>query len=102
MPEGWRQEVSSMNRKRVALSLFLLAGFIVVLGFGAVNNRSDHSGQILREWSDGSPMPLPKPTGGLVADGSPMPIPQPKGGGLAADGSPMPLPKPTSAIEQLV
>jgi hypothetical protein len=24
-------------------------------------------------------MPIPKPTGGLVADGSPMPIPKPTG-----------------------
>jgi len=102
MPEGWRQEVSSMLQKRVALSVVLLAGFIVIPGYAAVNGGSAHKIQSSKEWADGSPMPLPKPTGlVLVADGSPMPIPKPKDGGLTADGSPMPLPKPTGEIEQL-
>jgi hypothetical protein len=48
-----------------------------VPGYRAVNDGS--AGNSSKEWSDGSPMPIPKPTGGLVADGSPMPIPKPTG-----------------------
>jgi len=59
-----------MVQKRVVLSFILLAGSIVVPGY-----------QSVKQWSDGSPMPIPKPTavGGLLADGSPMPIPKPTG-----------------------
>jgi hypothetical protein len=79
-----------MVQKRVVLSFILLVGPIVVPGY-----------QSVKQWSDGSPMPIPKPTaiGNLVADGSPMPIPKPTA--LAADGSPMPIPKPTGVIEQV-
>jgi len=79
-----------MVQKRVVPSFILLAGSIVVPGY-----------QSVKQWSDGSPMPIPKPTGAvsMMADGSPMPIPKPTA--LAADGSPMPIPKPTGAIEQV-
>lgn len=79
-----------MVQKRVVLSFILLAGSIVVPGY-----------QSVKQWSDGSPMPLPKPTGSVsvVADGSPMPLPKPTA--LSADGSPMPIPKPTKEIEQV-
>ena len=91
-----------MFHKRLALSFALLAGSIVVPGYTAVNDGSVQKSESSKEWSDGSPMPLPKPKGGgLVADGSPMPLPKPKDGGLAVDGLPMPIPKPTGAIEQL-
>ena len=81
-----------MVQKRVVLRFILLAGFIVVLGYRSV-----------KQWSDGSPMPIPKPTavGSVLADGSPMPIPKPTGAvNLVADGSPMPIPKPTGETEQ--
>jgi hypothetical protein len=92
-----------MLQKRVALSLVLLAGSIVVPGYTAVNGGLSHGSQVSKEWSDGSPMPIPKPTAGeLAADGSPMPIPKPTGGGLTLDGSPMPIPKPTAATNQPV
>ena len=59
-----------MVQKRVVLSFILLAGSIVVPAY-----------QSVKHWSDGSPMPIPKPTaaGSLLADGSPMPIPKPPG-----------------------
>ena len=61
---------------RVVLGLTLLGASIVVPGYTAVNDGS--VGGSSQQWSDGSPMPIPKPTaGGLVADGSPMPIPKP-------------------------
>jgi len=91
-----------MLQTRVALSLALLCGSIVVPGNKPVNVGAVHSDKNSTQWADGSPMPLPKPKdgGGLVADGSPMPLPKPKGGGLlVADGSPMPLPKPTGIVE---
>lgn len=66
-----------MLSSRVALGLILLGSSIVVPGYRAVNDGS--AGNSSKEWSDGSPMPIPKPTGGLVADGSPMPIPKPTG-----------------------
>jgi hypothetical protein len=75
-----------MFQTRVVLSFMLLAGSIVVLGE-----------QSVKQWSDGSPMPIPKPTAAsLVSDGSPMSIPKPTA--LTADGSPMPIPKPTAEI----
>jgi hypothetical protein len=79
-----------MVQKRVVLSFILLAGSIVVPGY-----------QPVKQWSDGSPMPIPKPTRAvrLTADGSPMPIPKPTA--FAADGSPMPIPKPTGVIGQV-
>jgi hypothetical protein len=57
-----------MVQKRVVLSFILLAGSILVPRY-----------QTVKQWSDGSPMPIPKPTavGSLVTDGSPMPIPKP-------------------------
>ena len=94
-----------MLQTRVALSLALLCGSIVVAGNKPVNVGAVHDKNSAR-WADGSPMPIPNPTGKEVpvADGSPMPLPKPKdGGSLAADGSPMPLPKPTGrVIEQPV
>ena len=79
-----------MVQKRVALNFILLAGSIVVPGY-----------QSVKKWSDGSPMPIPKPPGAvsLVADGSPLPVL--KQTALPADGSPMPIPKPPGEIEQL-
>jgi hypothetical protein len=77
-----------MVQTRVVLGFILLAGSIVVPGR-----------QSVKQWSDGSPMPIPKPTAaGSLADGSPMPIPKPPA--LAADGSPMPTPKPTIEVGQ--
>jgi len=78
-----------MVQRRVVLGFILLAGSIVVLGERSV-----------KQWSDGSPMPIPKPTaaGSLLADGSPMPIPKPTAVILVADGSPMPIPKPTKEL----
>jgi len=78
-----------VQKRFVVLRFILLAGSIVVPGYRSV-----------KQWSDGSPMPLPKPTalGSLVVDGSPMPLPKPTAFGV--DGSPMPLPKPTGVIEQ--
>lgn len=90
-----------MLHSRVALSLVLLGGSIVVPGVTAVNGDAGYRDRSSQEWSDGSPMPIPKPTGGLVADGSPMPIPKPSLGVLLADGSPMPIPKPTGAIREV-
>jgi hypothetical protein len=71
-----------MLQTRVVLGLVLVVGSIVVAGNLAVNLSSVHDGQAAKRWSDGSPMPIPKPKGDgtLVADGSPMPIPKPKGG----------------------
>jgi len=90
----------------VALSLALLCGSIVVPGNKPVNFGAVHKLKNSARWADGSPMPIPKPTGkeAQVADGSPMPLPKPKNSGsLVVDGSPMPLPKPTGrVIEQLV
>jgi hypothetical protein len=76
-----------MVQTRVVLGFILLGGFIVVPRQCSV-----------KQWLDGSPMPIPKPTavGSLLADGSPMPIPKPTA--LAADGSPMPIPKPTAEV----
>ena len=95
-----------MLQTRVALSLALLFGSIVVPGNKPVNVGAVHHDKNSARWADGSPMPIPKPTGKAVqvADGSPMPLPKPKdGGSLVADGSPMPLPKPTGrVIEQPV
>jgi hypothetical protein len=90
-----------MLHSRVALSLVLLGGSIVVPGVTAVNGDAGYQERSSQEWSDGSPMPIPKPTGGLIADGSPMPIPKPTLGVLLADGSPMPIPKPTGAIGEV-
>jgi hypothetical protein len=93
-----------MLQTRVVLGLVLLGGSIVGPGKQPVNQSPIGNGQASTQWSDGSPMPIPKPKGdgGLVADGSPMPIPKPKdGGSLVADGSPMPIPKPIGAIGQL-
>ena len=85
-----------MLQTRIALSLVLLCGSIVVPGKKPVNDGAVHNDRISTQWADGSPMPLPKPKdgGGLVADGSPMPIPKPTTEVQVADGSPMPLPKP--------
>ena len=82
-----------MVQKRVFLSFILLAGPIVVPAQWSVKPGSDGL-------SDGSPLPLPKPTSAvkLMADGSPLPIPKPTA--LVADGSPLPIPKPNSAIVQ--
>jgi hypothetical protein len=97
-----------MLQTRVVQSLVLLGTSIVVPGNLSVNLSSFpavHVGHAAKQWSDGSPMPIPKPKGegGLVADGSPMPIAKPKGDGtLVADGSPMPIPKPKGGITQLV
>ena len=76
-----------MWQSRVALSLALLCGSIVVPGIKPVNIGAVHNDKSFTQWADGSPMPLPKPNDGA---------------GLVADGSPMPLPKPTGrVIEQL-
>jgi hypothetical protein len=83
-----------MLQTRVALSLVILCGSIVVLGNKPVNVGAVHKERNSTQWADGSPMPLPKPKDGLVADGSPMPIPKPTKKVQVADGSPMPLPKP--------
>jgi hypothetical protein len=90
-----------MFEPRVALGLALLAGSIVVPGTKPVNVGTVRHDKSSARWADGSPMPIPKPTGKEVqlADGSPMPLPKPKdGGSLVADGSPMPLPKPTGGV----
>lgn len=69
-----------MLHSRVVLGLALLGGSIVVPALAAVNGGSLATGRSWRQWSDGSPMPIPKPTGELFqADGSPMPIPKPAG-----------------------
>ena len=90
-----------MLHSRVVLGLALLGASIVVPGYTAVNGSSVGSlvadGRGCRQWSDGSPMPIPKPAKGGVADGSPMPIPKPSGKVFRADGSPMPIPKPTGS-----
>ena len=66
-----------MLHSRFVLGLALLGGSIVVPGHAAVNGGSLGDS---RSWSDGSPMPIPKPAGELFrADGSPMPIPKPTG-----------------------
>jgi hypothetical protein len=94
-----------MLQTRVVLGLGLVVGSIVVPGNLSVNLSSVHNGQVAEPWSDGSPMPIPKPKGGagLVADGSPMPIAKAKGDKtLVADGSPMPIPKPKGGITELV
>lgn len=63
---------------RAVLGLTLLGASMVVPGYRAVNDGS--VGDSSKQWSDGSPMPIPKPAGGgLVADGSPMPVPRPPG-----------------------
>jgi len=90
-----------MLQTRVALGLALLAGSILVPGNKPVNVGTVRQDKNSVRWADGSPMPIPKPTGKEVqlADGSPMPLPKPKdGGSLVADGSPMPLPKPTGSV----
>jgi hypothetical protein len=71
-----------MLQTRVVLGLVLLGGSIVVPGNQSVNLSPVHNEEGTRQWSDGSPMPIPKPKGdgGLRADGSPMPIPKPTGG----------------------
>jgi hypothetical protein len=92
-----------MLQTRVALSLALLCGSIVVPGNKPVNVGAVHNDKNSTQRADGSPMPIPKPTKeAQVADG-PMPLPKPKDGeSLVGDGSPMPLPKPTGlVIEQL-
>ena len=87
-----------MLHKRIA-SVLLLAGSIVGPRYLAVNGGVNDSGPALQEWADGSPMPIPKPTGrGLIADGSPMPVPKPTAIGALTNGSPIPIPKLTSAI----
>ena len=69
-----------MLHSRVVLGLALLGGSIVVPALAAVNGGSLGAGRSWRQWSDGSPMPIPKPTGELFqADGSPMPVPKPAG-----------------------
>jgi len=73
-----------MLHSRVVLGLALLGASIVVPAYTAVNDSSVGNGRSWRQWSDGSPMPIPKPAGG----------------GLVADGSPMPIPKPTGLVEQ--
>jgi hypothetical protein len=74
-----------MLQTRVVLGLVLLGGSILVPGNRSVNlspPQPVHNQEGTRQWSDGSPMPIPKPKGegGLRADGSPMPIPKPTGG----------------------
>ena len=66
-----------MVQKRVVLSFTLLAGFIVVPGY-----------QSVKQSSDGSPLPIPKPTSALAAaqDGSPVTIPKPTLKNQAAAG----------------
>jgi len=81
-----------MLHSRVVLALALLGGSIVVPAFAAVNGGSLDSsldnGRGRRQWSDGSPMPIPKPAGvGLAADGSPMPLPKPTGSAAEAAGN---------------
>ena len=69
-----------MLHSRVVLGLALLGASIVVPGYTAVNGSSVGDGRSWRPWADGSPMPIPKPTGEVFrADGSPMPIPKPSG-----------------------
>jgi len=73
-----------MLHSRVVLGLALLGASIVVPGYTAVNGSSVGvsvgDGRSWRQWADGSPMPIPKPTGEVFrADGSPMPIPKPSG-----------------------
>jgi hypothetical protein len=69
-----------MLHPRFVLGLALLGGSIVVPGHAAVNGGSLGEPGSWRQWSDGSPMPIPKPAGELFrADGSPMPIPKPTG-----------------------
>ena len=75
-----------MHHSRVVLGLALLGASIVVPGYTAVNGSSVGNGRSWRQWSDGSPMPIPKPTGEV----------------FRADGSPMPLPKPTGSTAQAV
>jgi hypothetical protein len=90
-----------MLQTRVALSLALLGGSIVVAGNKPVNVGTVHNEKSGTQWADGSPMPIPRPPGKeiQVADGSPMPLPKPNdGGSLVADGSPMPLPKPPGGV----
>ena len=89
-----------MLHSRVVLGLALLGASIVVPGYTAVNGSSVGDGRSWRQWSDGSPMPIPKPTKGRVADGSPMPIAKPTGEAFRADGSPMPIPKPAGSTAQ--
>jgi hypothetical protein len=82
-----------MLLKRIAFSLILLAGSIVVPIHQSVNTAE--RGSKATQWADGSPMPIPTPK---LADGSPMPIPAPPNGNLLADGSPMPIPAPPNAM----
>lgn len=88
-----------MLHKCVATTV-LLAGSMVGLPYMAVNGGLSRPAS--KAWADGSPMPVPKPTGGrLVADGSPMPVAKPTAiRELTADGLPIPIPKLTSAIAQ--
>jgi hypothetical protein len=73
-----------MLHSRVVLGLALLGASIVVPAYTAVNGSSVGRGGNW-QWSDGSPMPIPKPTGELFeADGSPMPLPKPTGSLAAA------------------
>lgn len=63
-----------MLQKRAVLSVVLLAGSIVVVGYPGVNGGSSRGGLVPKEWTDGSPLPIPKPTAiaRLAADGSPL------------------------------